>query len=240
MESIIICEGETDLVLLQYYMIKTNGWKDSGTYSLNLKIKDSKSRDLIKNTDKLTIISCGGCGNIKTVFESVIRKNQNEISDEKRYSKIVIITDNDDKGTEERVISELNQVSRDINKISNNTWTELEFEDSTQTKFTSDLLLLIIPFNENGALETFLLNAVAKQDAYDAEIIKKGNEFVENVDPDSKYLKHRWLITKAKFDVYFSVRTAAKQFGQRQNILKNVPWEQYEEIRTCFKELEKL
>ena len=78
MKSIIICEGEIDLVLLQYYMIKINSWN----YSLNLKIKYSKNRDLIKNTDKLTIVSCSWCGNIKTVFELVIikvKKYQNDL-----------------------------------------------------------------------------------------------------------------------------------------------------------------
>ena len=73
-----------------------------------------------------------------------------------------------------------------------------------------------------------------------AEIIRKGNDFVDIADPDSKYLKHRSLKTKAKFDVYFSIRTAAKQFRMRQDILKNVPWEDYENIREVFKELSKL
>ena len=71
------------------------------------------------------------------------------------------------------------------------------------------------PFDENGVLETFLLNSISKQDSYDAEIIRKGNEFVESSDPLSKYLTHRGLKTKANFDVYFSIRTPAKQFRMR-------------------------
>ena len=35
-------------------------------------------------------------------------------------------------------------------------------------------------------------------------------------------MNKRRYITKAKFDVYFSVRTAAEQFVERQNILKNI------------------
>lgn len=98
----------------------------------------------------------------------------------------------------------------------------------------------MIPFDENGALETFLLSSISKQDSYDAEIIKKGNTFVEGADPNSKYLIHRGLKTKAKFDVYFSIRTLAKQFRLRQDILKNIPWEEYENVREVFKELGKL
>ena len=85
-----------------------------------------------------------------------------------------------------------------------------------------------------------MLTSIAKQNTYDAEIIKKGNAFVEIADPDSKYLKHRGLKTKAKFDVYFSIRTPPKQFRMRQDILKNIPWEEYENVREVFKELGKL
>ena len=81
-------------------MKKVNGWTDSKQKpnpSFISSVNNSFSRDFIRNSDMLTIISCGGCGNIKTVFEEVIRKNQNEIFDEERYSKIVILTDNDEK-----------------------------------------------------------------------------------------------------------------------------------------------
>ena len=100
--------------------------------------------------------------------------------------------------------------------------------------------MLVIPFDENGALETFLLNSVSKQDVYDAEVIRKGNAFVDNADPNSRYLTYRGLRTKAKFDVYFSIRTPAKQFRMRQDILKDVPWEEYENVQEVFKELKRL
>lgn len=51
-----------------------------------------------------------------------------------------------------------------------------------------ELLLLVIPFEDTGAMETFLLNAIANDSAYDTEIIRKGNQFVEEVDKERKYL----------------------------------------------------
>lgn len=100
-----------------------------------------------------------------------------------------------------------------------------------------ELLLLVIPFEDTGAMETFLLNAIANDSAYDAEIIRKGNQFVEEVDKERRYLTKRRYITKSKFDVYFSIRTAAEQFVERQNILKRVPWEQYSQIQEEFQKL---
>lgn len=239
MKSIIICEGETDFTLLQYYMMTVHGWKDSSE-SLFKPIKTSKSRDFVNGKDMLTIISVGGCTNIKNVFTALMRANENVIRDEERYSRIVIITDNDEPDIEKRIVAELNDEMAHQCLIKNTQWTTLSFIDSIGNSFSTELLLLIIPFEENGALETFLLNSVSKKDAYDAEIIRKGNLFVENADPSSKYLKHRSLKTKAKFDVYFSIRTAAKQFSMRQDILKGVPWEEYENVREVFKELSRL
>lgn len=248
MKSIIICEGETDFVFLQHFMKKVNGWNDLSNSNVRpnpsfiSRINNSFSRDFVRNTDMLTIITCGGCGNIKTVFEEVIRKNQNEIFDEERYSKIVILTDNDDEGVEAKIVSELNAASGNSAQIKNNTWTDLTFTDATQNQFNSELLLLIIPFDENGALETFLLCSIAKADSYDAEIIRKANDFVDNADPQLKYLNHRGFVTKAKLYAYFAIRIepSVNQFRQRQDILKSVPWEQYENIRDCFKELRNL
>lgn len=245
MKSIIICEGETDFVFLQHFMIKVNGWidkKQKPNPSFSSSVSNSLSRDFIKNSDMLTIISCGGCGNIKTVFEEITRKNQNEISDDERYLKVVILTDNDEPSIEAKIVSELNDVSGNAAQIANNKWSDLTFIDATKNQFNTELLLLIIPFDENGALETFLLNSISKNDSYDAEIIKKANKFVDNADPRSKYLNHRGFITKAKLYAYFSVRIepTVNQFRQRQDIIKSIPWEEYENIRECFRELRKL
>lgn len=245
MKSIIICEGETDFVFLQHFMKKVNGWTDSKQKpnpSFISSVDNSRSRDFIKNADMLTIISCGGCGNIKTVFEEVIRKNQNEIFDEERYSKIVILTDNDETGIEAKIVSELNAASGNSAQIQNNSWTDLSFTDATQNQFNSELLLLVIPFDENGALETFLLSSIAKQDEYESQIIKKSYDFVEHADPEKRHIDARSFKIKAVFYAYFAIciEPSKKQFSQRDAIFKSVPWEQYENIRDCFKELRNL
>ena len=49
-----------------------------------------------------------------------------------------------------------------------------------------ELLLLVIPFEDTGAMETFLLNAIANDSAYDAEIIRKGNQ-KEQMEEAEKY-----------------------------------------------------
>ena len=248
MKSIIICEGETDFAFLQYFMMKVNGWKDfkksenRKNPSFISSINNSISRDFVRDSDILTIISSGGCSNIKTVFEEIIRKNQNEIFDEERYSKIVVLTDNDEDGVEEKIVSGLTSASGTSVTISNNAWTDLSFQDMTENSFSSKLLLLIIPFDEYGAIETFLLKAISEQNSYDAEIIKKAKAFVGSADPEKRYLTHRGFKIKAELYAYFSVRIdyTPNQLKQRKEILTNVPWEEYENIQESFKELKKL
>lgn len=245
MKSIIICEGETDFVFFQNFMIKVNGWKDPGrnkALSFKSNINNSLSRDFLKDSNMLTIISCGGCGNIKTVFEEVIRRNENEIEDSERYAKIVIITDNDDDCAETKIISDLNDSAGNSVQISNNRWTKLTFTDTVQNQFDSELLLLVIPFDEYGALETFLLESISNVNSYDAEIIRKAKEFVDNADPEKKYLTHRGFVTKARLYAYFAIRIepTKNQFSQRKDIFTKIPWEEYENIREVFKELKKL
>lgn len=104
-----------------------------------------------------------------------------------------------------------------------------------QLKF--EILLLVIPLEQTGALETFLLSSIANSDEYDKKIIERCEDFVEHVDERGKYLNKRRYITKAKFDVYFSVRTPVQQYMERQNILKNVEWEKYIDIQECFQKL---
>ena len=66
------------------------------------------------------------------------------------------------------------------------------------------------------------------------------NNFVDMVDEEKRYLTKRRYVTKAKFDVYFSIRTSAEQFVERQNILKSVPWEKYMQIQKSFDKLSDL
>lgn len=161
------------------------------------------------------------------------------------YDKIVIITDRDEVLTEQEFSEQIEYQIKVYNGkysglITNNEWMEFSFINGYGDELKTKLLMLVIPFEETGAMETFLLNAIAEQDEYDKYIINQCNAFVDNVDNQRKYLNKRRYITKAKFDVYFSVRTSAEQFNERRNIIKNVAWEKYPLIQNSFDKLGEL
>lgn len=242
MRSIILCEGGTDLTLIQYFMEKANNWK----YDKQIKILDLKQSKQLKNEENILIIGAtGGCSEIPEYFSKTLKSNRSSAIDTEIFNNIIIVTDRDEVRTFEEVkekISrelELNDISYK-KEIENDKWINCSCFDGKKDLINFRFLLLVIPFEENGALETFLLDSISKKDSYDREIINKGNAFVDNIDKEKRYLNKRRYITKAKFDVYFSIRTSAEQFVERKNILRNINWEEYEEIQESFKKLKDL
>ena len=77
--------------------------------------------------------------------------------------------------------------SQDI-MLSNNMWKNYIYQNGYGDEQQVKLLLLVIPFEDTGAMETFLLNAIANNDEYDAKIISKCNSFVDCVDEQKDIL----------------------------------------------------
>ena len=247
MNNIILCEGSTDYFLLQYYMREAYQWIDDTSIQNGiLKMPKQKSRNLTKNSDILTIMAVGGCSQIGNGLRMVLNKNYfspPNLSDV--YNKIVIVTDRDEVGTEQTFTQTLQQILSEYNittttPITNNTWLPYSMQNQVGITIDFSILLLMIPFEENGAMETFLLNAIADKDSYDKTIIEQCNQFVDQIDPEKRYLTSRRYSTKAKFDTYFSIRTPIEQYAERQSIVKNVKWEEYNHIQTAFQKLGEL
>lgn len=243
MKSVIICEGGSDLALIQYFMEKTNNWAYTNS---NKEIRYFKNVKNFKKEDRmLTVASAGGCSKILKCFEGVIEKNRYSTSEEEMFNNIIIISDRDEINTVEDFESKIKDILNDIVEIddidiNNDEWINISCLNGRQIEINFNILLLIIPFEETGAIETFLLNAISKKDFYDKDMIDEINTFVENIDSEERYLRKRRHKTKAKFDVYFSIRTPLEQFVERRNILKSIPWEEYEEIQNSFKKLNQI
>ena len=241
MNSIILCEGSTDFILLQYYMRKMYAWEDDKSKTGNWGKKIRRFRTFSKGESFLSIGGCGGCSRIIPAFDYLLERNSISAGHE-NFDNIVIITDRDEVGTENEFTQDIKDTLKkyqisNIDEVCNNKWVSCQYYNGQGRKCEVRILLLVIPFEETGAMETFLLNAIAASDEYDAKIIGKCNEFVDKIDIEKRYLTKRRYITKSKFDVYFSVRTAAEQFVERQNLLLNVPWEKYTKIQENFEKL---
>lgn len=240
MKSIIICEGSTDFVLLQYFMRRAHQWEDYRKPDI-LNNNFKMIRELKRGTDSLLIGGAGGCSRIIPCADYILGINTKANFGEE-YNNIIVITDRDEVSTEEEFLNNFgeiidNRVIERSGEMVANQWIDVVQKNGMGLDISVRILSLIIPFETTGAMETFLLNAIAEENEYDKDIIEKGNHFVDEIDPERRYLNKRRYITKAKFDVYFSVRTSAEQFNERQGILKNVAWEDYTRIQHDFGKL---
>lgn len=251
MRSVIICEGSTDLVLVQYFMEKANGWTLKEDRKTERKLERGGLfsfqflHNFYKDEAELTIGETGGCANIIGSFSMVLEGNRQSSSIEEVFDNVVVICDRDEKNMVEEFDSRFADCFTDLGiscteSIENDVWLHCSTKNARGDSISFRVLLLVIPFEETGALETFLLNAISDSDNYDKYIIDECNEFVDTVDNEEKYLTKRRYKTKAKFDVYFSIRTPLEQFRQRREILRGVSWEEYETIQTSFVKLKEL
>ena len=225
-------------------MQKACGWEDSEKQQTGqFKIQGQKSRRLHKDESSLTIAATGGCSRMAAGLAEVLQKNYMESPvGDNYFQSIVLITDRDEVDTENAFIQEITDVLKKKNiilkgTIANNQWAICEMRTQAGDSIQMQLLIMVIPFEESGAMETFLLKAISDQDDYDKKIIEDCNNFIDSTDAERRYLRGRRRITKAKFDAYFCVRTAAEQFNQRRDIIKNIPLENYDTIKNDFKRL---
>ena len=240
MNSLILCEGKTDCILLQYYMEKVYSWERKRESNFHVTEK-TWSNLLEKGNNTLIISETKGSSRIVDGVITAIRRNENAApgSSDEFLDRIMVFTDNDEENTPDNIISKIKENLHEtsaslVGDIQRDKWINGEVS-TLEGRKKFDIYVMFIPFDENGALETYLLNGIADNDAYDKTIIEKSGLFVDAVDPEEKYLKHRRLMTKAKFDIYFSVRTPVEQYPERQSILKSVAWENYDMIRKDFK-----
>ena len=235
MKNIVLCEGLTDLLFLQYFMRHVYHWEDKKEAKLKFL---PKARILSNHEEELIIGHCGGCSNIMDKLNKV--KELNKAANEtERLQRIVLVTDHDDKGYEMEIIHNVKALF-DVKNFSYNTWAKISITDLKNETFEVELLVIMIPTDQYGAMETLLLESLADKDEYDKTMITRCNRFVDTIDEEKRYLKHRRHIVKAKFNTYFSIRVPEDFYTERQKLFQSFEWENYPFLLQTFQQLDRL
>lgn len=178
MNSIIICEGLTDCLFIQYYMRNVCHWSDKS----QRKNKIFKwCRELMNDSNSLLLGHNGGSSRLCEAFESVMKSNY-YAQDSEIYHNVVIMTDRDDDQSERNIINDLMFIMNqykviNINEIKSNEWCILELSNNLG-EIIKIKLLLVVPLDTHGAIETVLLDSLSKNDEYDHHIVEKSKEFI--------------------------------------------------------------
>jgi len=245
MINLILCEGKTDAIFLSYYLEQVCGWTHKfpkedipEEFIVKPNARKGESAEWYRKADDFLLI-CGVGG--KDNFGSFIKnKIVPAMIDGNVFSKIAVVTDRDDR-VESSICQSFQSILNSIvSNVANNVWTNNQYANSFGQEKAVDFLLLIIPSDKEGALETTLMDAISETE-YDRVIVDSAREYVETIAPNvSKYIGKSRLKLKACLGVIWSIQSPEKIFSFIDEQIRSVKWEDSALISQCFIELEKI
>ena len=235
MNKLILCEGKTDAILLSYYLEKTCGWsRQNAIKYLSVNTDETHNESSYwyrRGVENLLICGVGGKDNFGTFFKEKI---QDMMVASSAFTKIAVVTDRD-----KRRLTSIRNSFQSIFKpvitcVENNVWKSNTYINSYGQQDLVDFLLLVIPHENEGAMETLLLDAIS-EDAYDKVIVEKSKEFVDEVEPyASKYITKFRLKLKAYLGVSWAVQFPEKTFLLMNEQIRSISWESSRILEECF------
>jgi hypothetical protein len=248
MRSVILCEGGDDVYFLGYLLHKCSkqgyewnytpegGKKFSSLYSFPTLSNGEKREFYCKGDDKASIWGVGGKDRFAGALNHIYTINVNNPTD--RIENIVIISDRDQNEISETVLN--------FETILKNLRWNVHLENNHKNKITYNVedeffdiyvCPIIIPFNENGALETVLMNAISSADQGDAFVVDEAKKYVSGIQKSGKapkYLVHARERLKAEFSSVISIMNPTKSMAAFNEILMSHDWEKSEYITRQF------
>lgn len=235
MNSVILCEGETDQILLSYYFNNRFSFEyckhqpaiaPKKLHSNN----DTESVCCYKRDNDIVVIwAVGGHSELKSALKKILYQNRINSPLNGFYSRICIMTDNDSEKELKSFWVEINNSLKDYNihaEFQEMKWTTAKQSDDFDEKFTIELLGLPVPNDEEGALETALLNALGEKQE-NAYIVEKSrstvSDLIENKDKFSNdYLSGRREQVKAPLAVFLAITMPERIFQSMDKMLKSI------------------
>lgn len=239
MNKLILCEGETDAILLSYYLGKVSGWRFCKKPPANIAIKSDAFEQSInwyqKDNDRLLICGVGGKDKMASFFQSKILR---PVVDAGAFSRIALILDRDDKQLESIEAHASALFHPVITSMRNKQWIRNTYTDAFGMEQIIDALLVVVPTEHQGALETIMLDSIS-ENPYDSQIVKKCGSFVKEMRKTaSKYIRSNRLELKAHLGVTWAVQYPEKVFRLINEQIQSVAWEKSEVLHQCFAQLE--
>jgi hypothetical protein len=234
MNSVILCEGRVDAVLIGQYLISNRGWEYSKPKE-KLKVQPQDKQQLInvyrRDDDWVYIWAVGGRTRFQTPLNDVITLNKRE-DNRSGFHNIIVLVDNDEG--EEQVIQEEFCGYFSVAELKNNDWKDFSYVDGFGQDSISKVLLAIIPFNEKGALETVMINSLAEED--DEGVIPQCRDFIANIKTQKYLLKRREKL-KAQLATIVSIISPDRAVDSLVEIVEGIEWNKYQTVNEAFRKL---
>ena len=242
MNSLILCEGSTDAILLSYYLNKVYGWEYCKKTPSHLDIKQRGFEESInwykRGDDRLLICGVGGKDKMSSFFNSRILSPM--IKSKDTFVRMALILDRDDKSIDSIEKHASTIFKPVITEMKNNAWIRNTYSDTFEMPKHIESLLIIIPPEHQGALENLMLDSIS-EDSYDAEIVKRAGVFVDEIQTSAyRYINNNRKKLKAHLGVTWAVQYPEKVFKLIDEQIRSVAWENSEILHNCFLQLGKI
>lgn len=231
MTELLLVEGVSDVQLISYYLQNVYGWKHERRNKLGIVPLDQHEHIecLCKNENQ--IILCGVGGNGK--FAHFVEQHRiNSMIIEREISSLMIVTDRDEEsnGKIARVINHsLENISVRVGQ-----WMDNKVTDSFGQLKNIYTYLLIIPANEEGALERVIINAL-DDIPEETELIQEVIQFIDSLKRELvPELTQTNKANKATVGTFFSIRdpkNAMRSFGI---FISKINWSKSKSLRELF------
>ena len=237
-KGIVLCEGDSDQVLLGTYLAAVKNM----TFVKQIGDNTFAEERVIWYSDRFNqyigIWNVGGHD-----FSPTIQKIMQSEFFEHKIESIVVITDYDDESAEQERVDKIfkminetvamnNYEPWDSSKM-NNQWIRISFTDSFSQQVDIKYCYLLVPYNSYGALETYMLNSLSENDDDKKDAILQVKEFVESFKSE-RYLRKRREKIKAELSVSVAVFNPGKMFDTMKELINSVDWTQFDQTEKQF------
>jgi len=246
MKKIILCEGKTDAILLSYFLIKKFGWTHIKDQIVGLPVnRDNEVLNWYRCSSspdqELAIWGTGGIDEIPIKLKQVIERTRNERERSKRFGKIAIIFDCDERNESEceelvrKWIKDVSYIDFDDSDNIIGQWIDakIRLANNGSEEYNLQLLSIPIPANSKGNLDTFLVDSIREQSRHDRLLVDEAHKFI-SVIPDKPYLSKRRYREKACLGSILSVISPDWVFTTLDQRLMQVPWENLESVIAIY------
>ena len=231
MVELILVEGVSDVQLISYYLQNVYGWKYEKDNVLGITALDGYEHieSLSKDGNKIILCGVGGIGK----FAHFVSDHRiNDMIIERDISSVIVVTDRDeasDAKIKRKVKDSFAAISFNVAEWKTNT-----IIDSFKLSKKVNTYLLVIPENENGALERVIINAL-NDIPEEKDLIQEVIDFIDSLKqelvPDLNQINKS---NKATVGTFFSVRNPQNAMRAFSIIISKIDWSKSESLKKLF------
>lgn len=245
MNTLIICEGPSDQILLSYYLCKRYNlsWKKDLDLLPGMPPGTPQPALYANDEHSLVIMPAGSVTQLAHTLRcalDTLKKNTPAWT----FSNLILLFDHDSDKESTQLLSDFSSSVRSFSPTAADLRPQVlmacEIELAFGEFLTLNLMPLPLPEHGDGALETFLFNELS-QHSENELLCAESSAFIERLlelkaqGCNFPYLHTRRLQVKAPLSVFFAVFSPERVFEKMDCLLRSIPWEEYLKHNRAFR-----